>query len=70
MYTPNSQYRIDMAKAHRQREIQAAEDYRLAREARTKSDGRSSGVAHHVTVVAHSAAAWLLRHAKVHARHA
>ena len=45
MYTANPNYRIDMAKAHREREIRAAADHRLARTARTGNERRSSGIA-------------------------
>jgi hypothetical protein len=45
MYTANPHHRIEMAKAHREREIRAAADYRLARTARTGDDRRPSGVA-------------------------
>src|SRR6185295_153415 len=43
MYTANH-YGIDMAKDHRQREIQVAEDYRLAREARAGRKSHLSGI--------------------------
>jgi hypothetical protein len=39
-----SNYQIDMAKEFRQRDIQAAQDHRLAREARAARQYDSSGI--------------------------
>jgi hypothetical protein len=39
-----SNYQIDMAKEFRQREIQTAQDHRLAREARAARKADSSGI--------------------------
>ena len=66
MYTSNPQYHLDIAKAHREREIQAAQEHRLAREARTARRPRSSGIAVRVSSTL-AAVARRLTIAKTHA---
>jgi hypothetical protein len=68
MYTSNH-YQVDMAKQLRQREIQAAQDYRLAREARAAHKSHWSGIGSAVTA-AIAVTARLFHVTKAHARKA
>jgi hypothetical protein len=68
MYTSN-RYGIDMAKELRQRDIQAAQDYRLAREARAGRQSHHSGIGT-AAAAAVAMTARLLHVARTHAHHA
>ena len=68
MYTANH-YTIDMAKQHRQRDIQAAQDYRLARDAQAGRKSHSSGIGAAATA-AIAATARFFHVSKAHPRQA
>jgi len=64
MYSANH-HSVDMAKQLRQRDIQAAQDYRLARDARAERVSHSSGIRTAATA-AMAVTAWLFHVAKAH----